>query len=618
MGWQRIVAIIDGRGPIRIPEIPRAERPEKSAPRKARPADTADSASIPPALSALSSVAAAPAADRRNIVDFPRSSRKGEAAKISAASGGAGGSEPPPPEEDPSPGGPRDDGDDLDLRLALFPRTDLGNAERFCERNRGKLLWCRVLGWLWWNGKCWSRNGADEIVKKAEHETVRAIQREAKALKNSDRNEFLGTKRIMRVDTPWYASDALAAWGRSSEAALRLAPIAKRAAPYLAVAPEELDADPFKFNVANGTLHISKDFEGYIAFKRHNPVDLITKCTPVKYDQAATCPVFDEFFNYVQPSKEDRRFLLAWQGLSLTGDVSEQKLAIFWGAGKNGKSTFIDVVAYIAGDYAETVPIETFLAEGHGRNAGQATPDLAILPGVRYLRTSEPDKGAKLAEALIKLATGGEPILARHLNRDYFKFYPQFKLTISGNYRPTISGADEGIWRRVQLVPWTVTVPEEKRDKHLASKLRAEAPGILNRLLDGLRDWIDYGLVAPESVQNATAEYRVDSDPVGRFISDCTVPDENARIQSSLLHEVYAAWARVNGGPNWTMKGLTSVLIDRRWRRTKSGCVFWIGYRLTASVNDFVDNEGKPLKATEAADASTTPRGDSEYDVVDF
>jgi putative DNA primase/helicase len=172
--------------------------------------------------------------------------------------------------------------------------------------------------------------------------------------------------------------------------------------------------------------------------------------------------------------------------------------------------------------------------------------------------------------------------------------------------------------RRLQLVPWTVTVPHEKRDPHLAAKLRNEGPGILNRLLDGLRDYLDNGLVEPASVQDATAEYRADSDPVGRFISDCTAVAENGRIQSSLLHEVYTAWACVNGGPNWSMRGLTGALVDRRWRRTKSGNVFWIGYQLTKSINDFVDHDGKPLKATEAPDTSTTPHAKGEDYVVDF
>jgi P4 family phage/plasmid primase-like protien len=272
-----------------------------------------------------------------------------------------------------------------------------------------------------------------------------------------------------------------------------------------------------------------------VTFSDHDPRDLITKLAPVDYDPAAACPLYDKFLGEVQPKPEMRRFLHQWLGLSLTGDVSEQRLAVWWGKGKNGKSVLMDTVAHVAGDYGATTPIETFLAEGKGRNAGQATPDLAVLPGVRMLRTSEPKRNAPLDEALIKLATGGEEIKARHLNRDYFNFYPQFKLTISGNYRPKITGSDEGIWRRVMLVPWTYTVPEESRDRHLFGKLKAEASGILNRLLEGLCDWLDHGLVEPHDVGQATAEYREDSDPLGRFLDTCVRAAPGQRVQSSVL-----------------------------------------------------------------------------------
>ncbi len=485
-----------------------------------------------------------------------------------------------------------DDGDGLDLRLAFFPHTDLGNAERFRERYRGRLLWCPALGWLWWDGKRWCREGSEEKVKLAEHVTVRAIQDEGTALARSGRDFEVPKGQGMIL-----MSDKLRAWGRSSEQANRLAPIAKRAAPYLHIATELLDADPFKLNVANGTLICRKVAEAdSVTFKEHDPADLMTKCSPVVYNKHAVCPIFDDFLAYVQPKPENRRFLLQWQGLSRTGDVTDQKLCVFWGKGKNGKSTFIDVCSYVAGDYSETVPIETFLNEGRSRNAGQATPDLAILPGVRHLRTSEPDKGAKLAETLIKLATGGEPLLARHLNRDYFKFYPQFKLTISGNYRPQIVGADEGIWRRVELVPWAITVPAEKIDRRLGEKVRGEASGILNRLLDGLRDWLEHGLVTPADVTAATADYRRVSDPCGRFLEACVVVSKDDRVRSSEMHALFCAWGKANSVAEWSAKGLAMALKERGFISKHSDVMWWLGVKLKHQVSDFVDSEGRVLK----------------------
>ncbi len=582
-GLERIVAIVDAAGPVEAPEIPRAERTmDKRARRKPR-VDRSSSASDAPAA-----VAPSPARSVGNIVSFRTSSQMGASSPKPSSDGGGGGAGDLPPIMPAE-----DNGDDLNLRLAFFPRTDLGNAERFRERNRGKLLWCPALGWLWWDGKRWCRDGSEEHVKVAEHETVRAIQDEGRTLAGSGKDFHVQKGKDMIL-----CSEALAMWGRASEQANRLAPIAKRAAPYLHVAPGALDGDPFKFNVANGTLIFRKSEDtDCISFRDHDPADLMTKCSIVVYDRAALCPMFDEFLTYVQPDGDQRRFLLQWQGLSLTGDITDQKLCIFWGKGKNGKSTFIDVCALVAGDYSETVPIETFVNEGRSRNAGQATPDLAILPGVRQLRTSEPNRGARLDETLIKLATGGEQILARHLNREYFKFYPQFKLTISGNYRPTIVGADEGIWRRTQLVPWTVTVPADKIDRHLGEKLRAEASGILNRLLDGLRDWFDRGLVPPQSVVDATADYRRDSDPLGRFLEACVAIEPGGRVQSSVMHELFVAWAKANGTAEWSNKGMANALKERGFISKHSGVMWWLDVKLTRTVNEFVDHQGKPLRA---------------------
>jgi putative DNA primase/helicase len=242
------------------------------------------------------------------------------------------------------------------------------------------------------------------------------------------------------------------------------------------------------------------------------------------------------------------------------------------------------------------VPIETFLDHGKSRNAGQATPDLAILPGVRMLRTSEPEKNSRLAEAMVKLVTGGEPIQARHLNRDFFKFYPQFKLTISGNYRPTISGADEGIWRRLRLVPFNVFIPKEERDIRLAEKLRAEASGILNRLLDGLRLWCDKGLIEPEAVTMATAEYRSASDPMGRFLAMCITESAGERVQSSVLYQVFEAWCKSSGETAWKQKGFSMAMEERGYKRLHSNVTWFLDIKLVRYVHDFVDADGNPVK----------------------
>lgn len=576
-----------------VPAPRRAAAPKRRRPRPAAVIDSSSSCEeLPPSPSAAVSPAP-PAAEGKTA-----SSQTGATPPETSAAGGTGRDDGPPDETD--------DDDATHMRLAFFPLTDLGNAERFRERYRDKLLWCPAIGWLAWDGKRWSRDGADDLVKIAEHKTVRAIQQEAHAVRDSGlkseerggRDFIFDEKRLLLY------SDKIASWGRSSEALNKLGALSKRGAPYFAIGIDKLDADKMKINVNNGTLVIARksDGEDYVSFQRHSPKDLMTKLSPVDYVPGAGCAEYDAFLARVQPNVDMRTFLHQWGGLSLTGDVSEQKLAFLYGKGGNGKSVLIDAWSFVGGDYGETVPIETFLDHGKSRGAGQATPDLAILPGVRMLRTSEPEKNSKLAEAMVKLVTGGEPIQARHLNRDFFKFYPQFKLTMSGNYRPTISGTDEGIWRRVRLVPFNVTIPKEERDLHLPEKLRTEASGILNRLLDGLRHWCDKGLIEPDDVTKATAEYRSASDPLGRFLSTCIEASEGGRVQSSVLHQVYEAWCKSSGESAWKNRGLSMAMDERGYKRKQSDVVWWLDIKLTRGVRDFVDAEGHPIKIAEDGD----------------
>jgi putative DNA primase/helicase len=602
-----------------------------------RPGEAGSSAAVhiltPPETDPPADLPAAPAALRKSDIphDLPASSssvapappegrsefatsQTGDSADGGSGEGGGGWTRPPR--------GDDEDGDARNMRLAFFPLTDLGNAERFRERYKRRLLWCPAIGWLAWDGRRWSRDGADDLVKIAEHDTVRAIQHESDAVRDSGDKDDDDAERgardyVFKVDRDGHKtmySDKIAGWGRASEALNKLGALSKRGAPYFAIGIDKLDADKMMVNVRNGTLVMRRKAEGdYVEFKPHDPADLITKLAPVDYDPAAPCTAFDAFLAKVQPRAEMRAFIQQWLGLSLTGDVTEQLLAFFYGKGGNGKSVLIDAVSFVAGDYGETVPIETFLDHGKSRGGGQATPDLAILPGVRFLRTSEPEKGAKLAEAMVKLVTGGEPIQARHLNRDFFKFYPQFKLTMSGNYRPTISGTDEGIWRRVRLVPFGVTIPKEERDIHLHEKLRAEASGILNWLLDGLRVWIDKGLHEPEDVLQATAEYRSASDPLGRFLSQCVVDSLGDRIQSSVLHQVYEAWCASSGENAWKNRGFSLAMDERGYKRKQSDVVWWLDLKLVKSVNDFVDHEGKPIRVANDGKKDSGGGGDREF-----
>lgn len=498
-----------------------------------------------------------------------RSSHLGGSA--GAATGGAGG------------GG--DGADVLHGEMARLPMTDLGNAERFLRRFGDDFLFVREWGWLVWDGRRWARREADRMLENRIKEAIRLIADEAAWLGSSGEDEEIPKAGKRK---PPMLSEELADWAMTSQAAGHVNCLRNLVQSDRERMTDVFDADPMVINVRNGTLEVRKRAdEPYVQLRPHRRDDLITKLAEVDYDPEAVCPMFDAFLAEVQPDQAVRRFLDQWGGLSFTGDIGEQKLVFFYGKGRNGKGVYVETLKFIAGSYTETVPIETFLDSGRARRGGEATPDLAILPGVRYLTTSEPEKGAKLAEGLIKLATGGDTMKARHLNRDIFSFVPQFKLTMQGNYRPKITGTDEGIWGRVLLIPWPIFIPPERRDPRLTHKLRQEASGILNRMLNGLCDWLDNGLVMPDVVIEATQQYREDSDPLGRFLAECTAPAIGQRVQSSVLHRLFCAWAKQAGETAWSAKGLANALKDRGMHQTKSSNSYWLDIELIKHEYDF-------------------------------
>lgn len=510
----------------------------------------------------------------------------------------------------------------IGARLSNFAMTDLGNAQRFVARFGRNFFYVAEWGWLAWDGRRWNTKDAEAILSKAVHNTVKAIATEARSIELLAQ-ELDGDLAIRASAWPEAGEDdpcafdpiievkprtrevitksmKLRAWAMASQSNAKITCIATLARAYLTATPDRFDAELNAFNVANGTLRIAKSSGPYVGFRRHRRADMITKISEVKYDPEAACPVYTAFLDAVQPDPAMRRHLNAWGGVSLTG-LPLARMAFWYGKGRNGKSTLADCWAHVIGEYSQTIPIESFLDQGRSRRGGEASPDIASLPGVRFLRTSEPEKGAQLAESLVKLVTGGEPLRARHLNRDFFEFRPAFKLTMQGNYRPNVSGTDEGFWRRMTLIPWNVTIAEDKVDPLLPDKLRAETSGILNLLLDGLCDFIDNGLPMPDQVIEATAGYRDDSDPIGRFLKDCTVQlppwqDEHgkmveARVEAKPLFELYVAWAKAEGEKVWSPKGFSKGLQDHGIRRHKSSGIYYLGINLSRAPEDFSGQE---------------------------
>lgn len=506
-------------------------------------------------------------------------------------------------------------GVEIDVRCALLPLTDLGNAQRFVARFGDDFKYVEQWGWLGWDGRRWNTHEAEAILSRAVHATIKAIAEEAHQLRlleiiwaddiaemsDDTRQRINPVIEIKKTEIIITAADRLSGWCLDSQSNAHISCVAKLAQAYLTASSDRFDADALAFNVSNGTLRFAKhESEDYVSFHAHARGDLITKISEVVYDPKAEAPIYDAFLARVQPDAAMQVHLHAWGGVSLTA-LALARLSFWYGTGRNGKSTLIDAWAHVMGDYSQTIPIESFLDQGRARRGGEASPDIASLPGIRCLRTSEPEKGAKLAESLVKLVTGGEPLRARHLNRDFFEFRPAFKLTMQGNYKPRIDGTDEGIWARILLVPWRVMIPAEERDVNLPAKLKAEASGILNRLLDGLRYYLDKGLTPPDEVLEATAEYREDSDPIGRFLAECTercAPADKVRTGGKDLWLLYKAWASGNGERAATPKGFSRGLQDHGVARLKSSGIFYLDIKAIKFVSDFqgMEYEDDPPK----------------------
>ena len=244
--------------------------------------------------------------------------------------------------------------------------------------------------------------------------------------------------------------------------------------------------------------------------------DYITTITAVS--PGGDCPIWKRFLDRVTGGDGALQdYLQSVCGYALTGDTGEDALFFLYGTGANGKSVFIKTVAGILGDYHTSAPMEMFCVSNNDRHP----TDLAMLRSARLVTSVETEEGKRWDEAKIKNLTGGDRIQARFMRQDFFEYVPQFKLLIAGNHRPTIRTVDEAIRRRMNLIPFTVTIPKDERDPELADKLKAEWPGILAWMIEGCSMWQRDRLRPPPAVAAATKDYLLGQDVLQAFLNEC-------------------------------------------------------------------------------------------------
>ena len=450
-----------------------------------------------------------------------------------------------------------------DLIKPSFNQTDWGNAQRMCKIHGHDLRFCHPRNqWLVWNGKIWETDNTAEITSRAK-KTVLSIYRELYNIDNDSER-----RRLMK--------HAIAS---ESTAKLNAMIESTKSEPGIPILPDILDKNIWSLPVKNGTLNLKTgNLESY------NRDDYFTKIAHVEYDPEAKAPLWDKFLEDILPDKDVRDFLKRAVGYSLTGSTVETCMFILHGDGSNGKSTFIDVIEELLGDFAINTPIESLLTKKYDSGANN---DIARMAGERFVSAMEADDGKKLAESLIKQVTGGDTVSARFLYQEMFQFKPQFKLFMGTNHKPVITGTDHAIWRRIKLIPFETTIT--KPDKVLKDKLLKELPGILNWAIEGCLEWqIEMDLGEPSAVQVSTNLYRLESDVLGMFLE--TIFDigvETDFIDNKKIYYLYEAWCEIDKETPLKSPSFTKEMKKRGYtNKKKPKGMVWEGIKFKKDMFD--------------------------------
>lgn len=450
----------------------------------------------------------------------------------------------------------------IECRLSQLPTTDYGNAQRLVVRHGHDLRFTKALGWLVWDGRRWKPNDLGEVERRAK-QTVRRLYAEAEVAEDKAQRK------------------ALAAWAAQCESAYRIRNVIELAwsEPGIAVTADQFDRHPYLLNVANGTVDLRIG-----ELREHRRQDYLTKIIPHRYDAQATCDGWLKFLDRIFAGNERMiSFVQRAAGYSLTGDCGERVLFLLYGIGANGKTVLVEVMRGVLGDYAMRTPAQTLMAK-----RGDTIPnDVARLRGARFVTASETDDNRRFAEALIKDLTGGDTIAARFMRREWFEFQPTFKLWLATNHKPIVRGTDDAIWDRIPLIPFTVTIPRDERDKDLKDKLLAQAEGILAWFVDGCLARQERGLDFPPEVIAATAEYRSEMDVLGAFIDECLHFAPGLWTASGRLTNTFNQWRDENGVEHSTVSDLYPRLRQAGCMQQKfRGVRGWSGLSIVATQPD--------------------------------
>lgn len=406
---------------------------------------------------------------------------------------------------------------------AIDHLTDAGNAARLARLARGKNLFVASRGWHYWDNFRW-------VFDECGHEIERLAKRSCLIFKDNAIQDPDPDRRRKKLN-----------FALQSESIARIRAMISMCAtePGMSCRLEDMDTDIWLLNVRNGVIDLRNG-----ELLPHDSKRMITKLAPVDFDPAAKCPVFTRFFREIfNNNNETMDYVIRILGHCLTGDIREQMLPIFYGEGSNGKSTLIDCVMSLLGDYSGKAAEGLLIQKAHSDHP----TELASLHGKRLIISSESESNARLKIQLVKSLTGDAIITARYMRQDFFEFQRTHKTILVTNNRPRVNENSPAVWRRLKLVPFTVSFSADRCDKQLPRKLEKEFSGILNVLLTGCQLWLSDGLREPASVKVSTDSYREESNLLGDWILEHCSNDPQAWESSAALYKGYSDWCERTG-----------------------------------------------------------------------
>lgn len=449
------------------------------------------------------------------------------------------------------------------MTLHSYEDTDFGQSEALLHLYIDRLRFVLGMGWFVWNGLRWEiddRNAVWQFAIVAARIRLRAANH---VLEKAEGKEAIDAA-MARVRN---------ASARRSVPSVKKALEAAASHPGAITEPGDLDAHSLRLGVRNGVIDLRA-----AELIPPSPHYMISKRANITFFKDAPCPRWLRFLDEVFLGDRDMiEYIQRCVGYSLTGEMTEQCFFILHGHGANGKSVFTEVLRALLGEYGAAVDFGMFLAN----ESTAVRNDLAALQGKRLVVASESAQGARLDEATIKKITGGDPLTVRFLFKEHFTYNPQFKIWLVTNHQPVITGTDNGIWRRVRMIPFEAKFQGAAADSALPKKLKAELPGILAWALRGALAWQRDGLEMPEKVADATSEYRTEMDLLGRFLADMCVIDDEKRVKLDEFYAKYKAYTAENGIYTLAKHQLGRQMKERGFEQIKSvGFWHWRGVGL--------------------------------------